>query len=254
LQALAKLIPRRFPTLENLGFAPAGIEFPPLAIDRAKIKNYARTRDSMGEEGTTRLGLHLRFGTISVRKLVKTAAELSQAFLSELIWREFFQQILYHFPHTESEPFDPRFAKIKWVGTEKQFEAWKAGRTGYPLVDAAMHQINATGFMHNRARMVAASFLAKHLLINWRKGERYVAEKLLDYDLASNVGNWQWAAGCGCDAAPYFRVFNPALQAKRFDKQGRYVSKWDGDSGVKPIVNHERARKRALAAYNKALG
>ncbi|NJL25864.1 MAG: deoxyribodipyrimidine photo-lyase, partial [Calothrix sp. SM1_5_4] len=206
---------------------------------------------------SSRLGVHLRFGTISVRKLALVATELSPIYLNELIWREFFMQVLFHFPETVAAPFDSRYAKVEWLNNESAFARWCAGQTGYPVVDAGMRELNETGYMHNRARMITASFLTKHLLIDWRRGERYFAGKLLDFELAANVGNWQWAAGCGCDAAPYFRVFNPALQAKKFDPEGRYVQRWVPELGTsrypEPIVDHEMARRRAIATFEKAV-
>jgi deoxyribodipyrimidine photo-lyase len=204
------------------------------------------------------MGIHLRFGTVSIRRLLQTAQELNAVFMSELIWRDFFQSILWHFPKVgEGKAFKADYDFIKWRYPEQEFERWCKGTTGYPLVDAGMRQLNETGFMHNRVRMVTASFLSKHLLIDWRWGEAYFAEKLLDFDLAANNGNWQWAAGCGCDAAPYFRIFNPTLQTKRFDPQLHYIKKWvpelDTLDYPTPIIAHEAARKRCLDAYSKAL-
>jgi deoxyribodipyrimidine photo-lyase len=202
--------------------------------------------------------LHLRFGTISIRTLARKAAEQSDTYLHELIWRDFYHMILWHFPQVgKGRAFKPAYDRIQWRNNEKDFERWCAGNTGYPLVDAGMRELNTTGFMHNRVRMVVASFLAKHLLVDWRWGEAYFAEKLLDFDLAANNGGWQWAAGSGCDAAPYFRVFNPTLQAKKFDPDGsyirRWVPEWEGLNYAPPIVEHEQARKRALDTYGKAL-
>lgn len=244
------------PSLAQIGFKPSGLSFPKSAFDRRVIKDYARTRDDMGlARGTSRLGPHLRFGTVSVRKLLLKSD--SPTFVNELIWREFFKQLLEHFPHTVSEPFDERFARVPWSTDEAQFAAWCEGRTGYPVVDAGMRELNQTGFMHNRARMIVASFLTKHLLVDWRRGERYFAGKLLDFELAANVGNWQWAAGCGCDASPYFRIFNPRLQAKRFDRDGAYVRRWIPELGTNeypnPIVEHEMARARAIETLRRAV-
>jgi deoxyribodipyrimidine photo-lyase len=220
------------------------------------VRVYDRMRDLPALEGTTRLGLHLRFGTLGIRTLVAKTWGLNGTFLQELAWRDFFLQVMAAFPHVVSGPFRPQYASIRWREDPASFKRWCAGETGYPWVDAGMRQLNATGFMHNRVRMAVASFLAKHLLIDWRRGERYFAEKLLDFELSSNNGNWQWAAGCGCDAAPYFRVFNPVLQAKRFDPQGEYVRKWVPEAGsaryAKPLVEHEAARIRALTAYKSA--
>lgn len=245
------------PGLKELGFSGTGTEFPGLELSDSVLKGYARKRDLMAEQGTSRLGLHLRFGTVSIRKLIHQARALSPVYLKELIWREFFMQMLFHFPNTVDRPFDARYDGFPWRNNKDEFNAWCEGRTGYPLVDAGLRELNATGYMHNRARMVAASFLTKHLLIDWRWGERYFAEKLLDFELASNVGNWQWAAGCGCDAAPYFRVFNPALQAKKFDPEGKYVRSWVPELGTerypKPMVDHEYARRRALMIFDQHL-
>lgn len=202
--------------------------------------------------------MHLRFGTISIRILARKATDESDTYLNELIWRDFYHMILWHFPRVgRGLAFKPAYDLIKWRNNEKEFEKWCAGNTGYPLVDAGMRELNTTGFMHNRVRMVVASFLAKHLLIDWRWGEAYFAAKLLDFDLAANNGGWQWAAGSGCDAAPYFRVFNPTLQAKKFDPDGsyirRWVPEWEGVAYPPPMVEHEHARKRALEAYSNAL-
>lgn len=248
---------RGLPDLNQLGFEPSGIPIPEAVLRMKILADYARTRDIPGIQGTSRLGIHLRFGSLSIRELTKRAQGVSLIFLKELIWREFFMQILFHYPHSATSSFDPRYDAIEWVNNKKHFAAWCEGRTGYPMVDAGMRELNSTGFMHNRVRMVTASFLCKHLLIDWRWGERYFAEKLLDYDLSANVGNWQWAAGSGCDAAPYFRVFNPALQAKKFDPKELYIKKWVPELGQsdypEPIVNHEVARAKALATYKVAL-
>lgn len=246
------------PELKELGFKKSGIDLPGKSVKKNIFIEYARRRDLMGVPATSRLGLHLRFGTISVRKLARTVRLLSDVYLKELIWREFFMQILFHYPRSASESFDRRYDQIRWRNDEAEFARWKNGETGYPIVDAGMRELNQTGFMHNRARMITASFLTKHLLIDWRKGERYFAEKLLDFDLAANVGNWQWAAGSGCDAAPYFRVFNPYLQAKKFDADGAYVKKWVPELGTpeypEPMVDHEHARRRAIKVYKEGLG
>ncbi|MGZ3959602.1 MAG: cryptochrome/photolyase family protein, partial [Flavisolibacter sp.] len=215
------------------------------------------TRDIPSLEGTSRLGIHLRFGTVSIRKVVKEAKKHQETFLQELIWREFFMQMLWRQPSLADHCCRPEYENISWRNCENEFERWCEGRTGYPIVDAGMRQLNETGFMHNRVRMITASFLVKHLLVDWRWGEAYFAGKLLDYELASNVGNWQWVAGCGCDAAPYFRIFNPALQTKKFDPELLYVKKWvpelaEGDYPA-PIVDHEFARERCLRVFKKAL-
>jgi deoxyribodipyrimidine photo-lyase len=221
------------------------------------VKAYAEMRDTPSAVGTTRMSLHLRFGTVSIRHLARFGMQHSDKWLTELIWREFYQAILHHFPHSARESFRAKYDRIPWRHDEASFDAWCAGKTGYPMVDAGMRELNATGFMHNRVRMVVASFLCKHLLIDWRWGERYFADKLLDYELASNVGGWQWASGSGCDAAPYFRVFNPESQMKKFDPQGHYIKRWVpewGTSGyVAPIVEHKMARQRAIDTYKAAL-
>lgn len=246
------------PTLENIGFSPGAIPIPAPTIDKKLILEYDRNRDYPGIAGTTRLGIHLRFGTVSIRELAAIANGLNATYLNELIWRDFFQMILWHFPKVGAgKAFKPAYDHIRWRNNEKEFEQWCNGMTGYPMVDAGMRELNATGFMHNRVRMVTASFLAKHLLIDWRWGEAYFARKLLDYEFASNNGNWQWAAGCGCDAAPYFRIFNPTTQAQKFDKDHQYISAWIPELNdfayPKPIVEHEVARKRCLEAYGKAV-
>lgn len=254
----AKSTPAKLPDLKGMGFAEdPDFVYPEPKFNSARLKKYTSTRDFPGLDTTSRLGLHLRFGTLSVRECVRVARKTSETWLGELIWREFFMQILFHFPHVEKESFRSEYDRIEWRNNEKEFAAWCRGQTGYPLVDAGMRELNATGFMHNRVRMVTASFLTKHLLVDWRKGEKYFARKLLDYDLAANNGNWQWAAGTGCDAAPYFRVFNPSAQCQKFDKNFDYVKKWvpefETPDYVSPIVEHSFARNRALAAYKKAL-
>lgn len=243
--------------LQEMGFCESRIPFPPSEIPETIISNYHNTRNLPAEDGTSRLGVHLRFGTISIRQLASRAAILNKTYLNELIWREFFMMILWHFPEVMKRSFKPTYDTIEWRNDESEFEAWRKGQTGYPIVDAGMRELNKTGYMHNRVRMIAASFLTKHLLIDWRWGERYFAEKLLDYELASNNGGWQWAAGSGCDAAPYFRVFNPELQTKKFDPQLRYVRKWvpefEGFDYPKPLVEHKYARQRALDTYKRGL-
>lgn len=249
--------PLPLPTLEELGFAPAGIEFPDREVSRQLIRNYDKTRDFPAIDGTSRLGLHFRFGTISIRETARRAATLNDTFLNELIWRDFYAMILDRFPKVVAHSFREAYDQIEWRNDEKEFKAWCEGKTGYPLVDAGIRELNATGYMHNRVRMVTASFLTKHLLIDWRWGEAYFAAKLLDYDLASNNGGWQWAAGSGTDAAPYFRIFNPASQLEKFDKELKYVKEWVPEYGTtrypKPIVEHKAARDRCLATYKAAL-
>ncbi len=223
------------------------------------ISDYAEKRDLPAVTGTSHIGLHLRFGTVSIRELAKTAyASPNKTWLNELIWREFYMMILHHFPQTMDHAFRPEYDRIKWLNDEEQFKAWCEGQTGYPIVDAGMRELNATGFMHNRVRMIVASFLSKDLLIDWRWGEHYFARKLLDYEMASNVGGWQWAAGSGTDAAPYFRIFNPESQTKKFDPELKYIKKWvpeyaDFSKYPKPIVDHAFARERCLKAFKAAL-
>lgn len=248
---------RSLPSLEDIGFSASGTKFPSINF-KEKLDDYENYRDYPAKNATTKLGLHLRFGTVSIREVVSEAlAQKADKWVSELAWREFYMMILWHFPETVNRSFKPDYDKINWRNNEKEFELWCKGETGYPLVDAGMRELNNTGFMHNRVRMVVASFLCKHLLIDWRWGEAYFAEKLLDYEQASNVGGWQWACGSGNDAAPYFRVFNPELQLKKFDPKMDYVFKWAPEYQKAiapiPIVNHEFARNRALESYKKAL-
>lgn len=258
LNNFQKQEPSALPAIEEIGFKQTHEQFPSPEPPAAKIADYDKTRDYPGIDGTSRIGVHLRFGTVSIRELVKRAQTSNAVYLKELIWREFYQMILWHFPKVgRGHAFKAEYEAIRWRNNEDEFDKWCKGQTGYPIVDAGMRQMNATGFMHNRIRMVTASFLAKHLLIDWRWGEAYFASKLLDYDLASNNGGWQWAAGSGCDAAPYFRIFNPYLQTKRFDAGLKYVRTWVPEfeefSYPKPIVDHEFARKRCLEVYSEAL-
>lgn len=252
-----KTIPLPFPSLEEIGFEAAGAAFPGKEIREDIVRKYHQQRDFPGIEGTSRLGVHLRFGTVSIRELVRQALSLNETWLDELVWREFFMMILWHFPQVVDLPFKEKYVNIPWRNDPGEFEAWCKGQTGYPIVDAGMRELNETGFMHNRVRMVTASFLTKHLLIDWRRGERYFAKKLLDYDLSANNGNWQWAAGCGCDAAPYFRIFNPTTQAEKFDPQQTYIKKWVPELKTlqypAPIVEHKYARQRVLDVFKKAL-
>lgn len=246
-------------SLNDIGFEYADIDIPTNYINADIIERYDETRDFPAEQhGTTRLGIHLRHGTVSIRKVAQKANELSHTFLNELIWRDFYAQILFHNPQVVDTSFKPAYDKIKWRNNEKEFERWCEGNTGYPIVDAGMRQLNATGYMHNRVRMITASFLTKHLLIDWRWGEAYFAKKLLDYELANNNGGWQWAAGSGTDAQPYFRIFNPQAQAEKFDENQEYIKKWVPELYTseypKPIVNHKTARERCLKVYKRALG
>lgn len=245
------------PSLADMHFTPSAIPLPLPIVDDKIVTAYAKQRDYPAIEGTTRLGIHLRFGTVSIRQLVAKARQLSDTWLNELVWREFYMMILANFPHVEKNACKPAFDRIQWRNDPDEFSRWCEGRTGYPIVDAGMRQLNATGFMHNRVRMITASFLIKHLLIDWRWGEAYFARKLLDFELASNNGSWQWASGSGCDAAPYFRVFNPLTQTEKFDKSQAYIKKWVPEIGTsqypKPMVEHGFARDRALSVYREAV-
>ena len=245
-------------SLEEMGFKKSELVPKEFRFDADLIDQYEETRNFPATDNTSRLGVHLRFGTQSVRQLIAKSAERENpTFLKELIWREFFMQILWHFPHVKDQCFKKQYDRIRYRNDIEEFEKWCKGETGYPLVDAGMRQMNATGFMHNRVRMLVASFLCKHLLIDWRWGEAYFAEKLFDYEMSSNVGNWQWAAGCGVDAAPYFRIFNPHEQIKKFDKKLVYTNQWIEDleepSYPDPIVEHKMARERCLKEYKAAL-
>ncbi|TAH11670.1 MAG: deoxyribodipyrimidine photo-lyase [Sphingobacteriia bacterium] len=247
------------PSLESMGFSSTPYQFPSKELNESIVIHYTDQRNFPGnDKGTSRLGLHLRFGTVSIRTLTRRARVLNETFLNELIWRDFYHTILWHFPRVgKGASFKPEYDRIEWRNNETEFEAWCHGMTGYPIVDAGMRELNTTGFMHNRVRMIVASFLTKHLLIDWRWGEAYFAQKLLDFDLAANNGGWQWASGSGCDAAPYFRVFNPYLQTEKFDPSFTYIKKWVPEfqelTYPKPIVVHEVARKRVLEVYAKAL-
>ena len=244
-------------SLEEMGFVRASQKFPSKAIREDILKNYAEKRNFPAIEGTSRLGVHLRFGTISIRQLAQKAQKLNETYLNELIWRDFYMMILYNFPHAATRAFRKEYDNIEWRNNEDEFALWCKGQTGYPIVDAGMRELNATGYMHNRVRMITASFLTKHLLIDWRWGEAYFAKKLLDFDLAANNGGWQWASSSGCDAAPYFRIFNPTEQTKKFDPQLRYIKQWVTEfaefSYPKPMVEHTFARQRALDTYKNAL-
>ena len=245
-------------SLSEIGFTRSHQEIVDYTVTPTLIQNYEATRNFPGKDSTSRLGPHLRFGTVSIRHMVKKAiAEHNEIFWQELIWREFFMQILWHFPHTATTSFKPKYDRIEWRNNEMEFKKWCEGQTGYPLVDAGMRQLNKTGFMHNRVRMLVGSFLCKHLLIDWRWGEAYFAEKLHDYDMASNVGNWQWVAGCGVDAAPYFRIFNPTSQVQKFDNNHDYIKKWVPEyqelTYPQPMVDHKMARERCLRVYKDAI-
>ncbi len=246
-----------FPELQEIGYQFQNVKFHEKDFDESLVENYAQTRDFPAENGTSKLGIHLRFGTVSIRKLTQFALIHSEVFLNELIWRNFYMDILWNFPHVVEKSFKPTYDFIPWLNDEGEFGRWWTGQTGYPLVDAGMRELNESGYMHNRVRMVVASFLTKHLLIDWRWGEAYFASKLHDYELASNNGGWQWASGSGCDAAPYFRIFNPELQTKKFDPQLKYIHKWVPEYGTsaypKPMVDHVFARNRAIETYRKAL-
>ena len=248
-----------FLSLQEIGFEPSEIKIPTINVSEKLIDNYESTRNFPAVAGTSMVGVYLRFGAVSVRKMIAKAIESqNETFFKELIWREFFMQILWHFPYTKSSSFRPKYDAIIWDNNEDLFNKWCAGKTGYPFVDAGMRELNATGHMHNRVRMIVASFLCKHLLIDWRWGETYFAQKLLDYEQSSNVGNWQWAAGSGVDAAPYFRIFNPTEQIKKFDKDLKYIKKWIPELETQyypqPIVEHKFARERCLKVYKEAVG
>ncbi len=244
-----------FPPMETLGFTHSEIKV--LPYDLSRLRDYPHMRDFPGPDATSYLSPHLRFGTISIRQLIAGLAPSDEVFLSELIWREFFMQILFHFPGVVTRNFKAKYNAISWRNNEDDFDRWCRGETGYPMVDAGMRQLNETGYMHNRVRMVCASFLCKHLMTDWRMGEAYFARKLLDYELSSNNGNWQWAAGTGCDAAPYFRIFNPREQLKKFDPELEYVKRWVPEYGtpqyVSPMVDHKFARTRALETYKEGI-
>ena len=248
----------QIPSLQEIGFEEIGNVFPKNEIREELIKKYDELRDIPSVIGTSRLSVHLRFGTVSIRKLVQKAKVLNEKWLNELIWRDFYMNILYNFPHiSEGKSFRKEYDNIVWRNNEMEFQKWCDGKTGYPIVDAGMRELNATGFMHNRVRMITASFLIKHLLIDWRWGEAYFVEKLLDFDFSANNGGWQWASSSGCDAAPYFRIFNPTSQTQKFDPELKYIKKWIPELNSfdypKPIVEHSFARERVLKVYKEAL-
>ena len=253
-----KIEPLPLIELSAMNFEPSSIPIPSKVVAQGIIRKYDETRNFPGnEKSTSKLGIHFRFGTISIREKARKAQPLNDTYLNELIWRDFYSVILNSFPHVVKDAFRAKYDKIPWRESEADFEKWKNGKTGYPMVDAGMRELNATGYMHNRVRMVTASFLTKHLLLNWRLGEAYFAEKLLDFDLASNSGGWQWASGSGTDAAPYFRIFNPTSQLKKFDKELKYIKKWipeyDTSKYPEPMVDHKFARERCLKTYKEAL-
>ncbi len=246
-------------SLQDIGFQESTIKVPNFDVSENLIKNYEATRNFPSQDKTSYLGAYLRFGAVSIRKIIaKAIQDQNETFWNELIWREFFMQILWHFPHTNNQSFRPKYDAIQWNNNEEEFKKWCDGKTGYPFVDAGMRELNKTGHMHNRVRMIVASFLCKHLLIDWRWGEAYFANKLLDYEQSSNVGNWQWAAGSGVDAAPYFRIFNPTEQVKKFDKDLKYIKKWIPELETfhypKEIVDHKFARERCLRVFKEAVG
>ena len=249
--------PPALPTLADMGFNPTNIPLPGTEYDADVLQEYDQLRDYPARDATSHLGIHLRFGTLSIRQLVRHARDINMTWLSQLIWRDFFMQILHHFPYVAQSSFRSNYDRIPWRQADEDFERWKAGQTGYPIVDAGMRELARTGYMHNRVRMITASFLCKHLLIDWRRGEAWFAQKLLDFDLAANNGNWQWAAGSGCDAAPYFRVFNPWIQTKKFDPEMAYIKRWVPEylnpSYPAPMVDHATARQRAIDTYKRAL-
>ena len=254
---LHSFVSKKHVSQEEMGFRKSDIEIPDKEVPQKRIRLYDSTRDYPAIDGTSKLGIHFRFGTISIREKARKAQNLNDVYLSELVWRDFYSMILQSFPKVEDQCFREKYEHIEWRNNEEEFDKWCNGQTGYPIVDAGMRELNTTGYMHNRVRMITASFLTKHLLIDWRWGERYFAEKLLDYDLASNSGGWQWAAGCGTDAAPYFRIFNPYTQATKFDKERKYIKKWvpeiDSNSYPEAIVDHKEARERCLSTYKKGL-
>lgn len=240
-------------TLDEMGFERVIHCVPDINLENHNLKQYEKTRDIPSLDATSRLSVHLRFGTVSVRQVVKMAIKMNDTFLSELIWREFFAMLLFFYPETVIKCFKPAYESVKWINNKDDFKKWCNGETGYALVDAGMHELNASGFMHNRVRMITAGFLCKHLLIDWRWGEAYFAQKLNDFELSSNVGNWQWAAGTGCDAAPYFRIFNPITQQQKFDPDNEYILKWNGDAVKEKMISHEFARERCLSTFKTAL-
>lgn len=252
-----KCTPKAIPSLSSMGFEMTTIDFPSKEIELSVVNSYHENRDIPSKRGTSKLSIHLRFGTISIRQLASLAHANNETYLNELIWRDFYISILWHFPTVAENNFKPKYNQIVWRNDEVEFEKWCEGKTGYPIVDAGMRELNETGFMHNRVRMIVASFLTKHLLIDWTWGATYFAEKLLDFELASNCGGWQWAAGTGVDAAPYFRVFNPYLQTDKFDPEHRYIKHWvkelETSKYPTPIVDHKMARQRAIDTYKKGL-
>jgi len=257
LSGFSKQKPAALLTLQQIGFQPVDNPVPDPLLDPQRIADYHKNRDYPSLEATSLIGPHLRFGTLSIRKLVALAVDLNEVWWNQLIWREFFMQILFHFPHSATASFRPDYDAIRWRNNRQEFIQWCEGKTGFPIVDAGMRQLNATGYMHNRVRMITANFLTKLLLVDWRWGEQYFAEKLLDYEMANNVGGWQWSSGSGCDAAPYFRIFNPDAQIKKFDPEFKYIRQWLPEFGTSayplPIVDYRGARERAMLVYKSGL-
>jgi deoxyribodipyrimidine photo-lyase len=245
---------QELPSLSDLGFKESNLRVRDYSLNH--LDQYEITRNFPAREQTSDLAPHLRFGTVSIRQMVEKT-KFRAVFLSELIWREFFMQILFNFPHVVNNNFKSKYDSVEWRNDLEEFEKWKKGETGYPMVDAGMRELNQTGYMHNRVRMITAGFLCKHLLIDWKWGEAYFASKLMDYEQASNNGNWQWSAGTGCDSAPYFRIFNPSEQIKKFDTQLVYIKKWIPELNSleypTPMVDHKYARERALITYKQGL-
>lgn len=254
----AKTNPEEIISLEKIGFTKTDIVLnKKVTVNNLLLQKYKEQRDFPAIEGTSKLSVYLRFGVISIRSLVEKSISQSETWLNELIWRDFYMMILHHFPHAAFNSFKKQYDNIPWQNNEEHFKKWCEGKTGFPIVDAGMRELNATGFMHNRVRMIVSSFLIKDLLIDWRWGEAYFAQKLNDFDLSANNGGWQWAAGSGCDAAPYFRVFNPTEQQKKFDPKFEYIKKWVAEFGTskypEPIVDHAKARLTVIALYKKVL-
>lgn len=258
LKNLFNMSPIEFPTINQIGFEKSKIEFNSPSLSLSTIKNYDKTKTFPGiKNGTSRIGIHLRYGTISVRECVNFALSHNDSWLTELIWRDFYNQILFHFPHIENSSFKKSYDKIKWENNEELFQKWCEGNTGYPLVDAGMRELKNTGYMHSQIRIIVSSFLCKNLRIDWRWGERYFSKHLLDFDLASNIGGWQGAAGSGVESTPYFQVSNPLKQTHSFDPQLTYIKKWvpefKNPDYPKPIVDFIESREICFKMYKKAI-